>query len=110
MALRLVEVEPRDYTFVCTPTGDEPPEMIEHWLKLGDLLGSRILPLMVSTLDREIEKQGHIPNFRARWCTRILKIEPFARYLKALSPATSYVGIRFDEALREAGDYSQLEG
>jgi hypothetical protein len=30
--LRLAEVEPRDYVYVITPTG-ELPEMIAHWLK-----------------------------------------------------------------------------
>jgi 3'-phosphoadenosine 5'-phosphosulfate sulfotransferase (PAPS reductase)/FAD synthetase len=108
MALRLAEIEPRSYQYVCTPTGDEPPEMIEHWLHLGQLLGSKILPLMVSTLDDEIECQGHIPNFRQRWCTRMLKIEPFANYLRLQAPVTSYVGIRFDEPEREAGDYRSV--
>jgi len=31
MALWLVQNEPRDYEFICTPTGDELPEMIEYW-------------------------------------------------------------------------------
>jgi 3'-phosphoadenosine 5'-phosphosulfate sulfotransferase (PAPS reductase)/FAD synthetase len=110
MALRLAEIEPRTYQYVCTPTGDEPPEMIDHWLKLGELLGAKVLPLMASTLDREIEAQNHIPNFRQRWCTRMLKIEPFAKYLRSQSPVTSYVGIRFDEAEREAGDYRNVPG
>jgi len=110
MALRLAEVEPRNYIYVCTPTGDEPPEMIEHWLQLGNLLGSRVLPIMADTLDNLILKHKAIPNFRMRFCTRVLKIEPFVRYLKAVTPATSYVGVRFDEAEREAGDYSQVEG
>jgi len=54
MALRLVEVEPRDYTFVCTPTGDEPPTMIEHWIKVGKMLGKPIVPLMSQSLGRLI--------------------------------------------------------
>ena len=36
LALRLAEVEPRDYIYVCTPTGNEPPEMFAHWNKLGE--------------------------------------------------------------------------
>ncbi len=39
MALRLAEIEPRDYAYVITPTGNELPEMIAHWRKLMDLLG-----------------------------------------------------------------------
>lgn len=40
MALRLRELNPDvDYVYVCTPTGNELPEMWEHWRKLGQLLG-----------------------------------------------------------------------
>jgi 3'-phosphoadenosine 5'-phosphosulfate sulfotransferase (PAPS reductase)/FAD synthetase len=49
MALWLNENEPRDYTWVCTPTGDELPEMFEHWRKLGNLLGKKLLPIMAHT-------------------------------------------------------------
>ena len=35
LALRLAELEPREYVYVCTPTGDELPEMFAHWRKLG---------------------------------------------------------------------------
>ena len=31
LALLLKEREPRPYVYVCTPTGDELPEMFEHW-------------------------------------------------------------------------------
>ena len=31
MTLRLAKVEPRDYRYVITPTGDELPEMYDHW-------------------------------------------------------------------------------
>ena len=40
MALALKMFEPADYTFVCTPTGDELPEMDAHWLKLEGLLST----------------------------------------------------------------------
>ena len=36
LALRLAEIEPREYIYVCTPTGNEPPEMFAHW-KFGEL-------------------------------------------------------------------------
>src|SRR5271165_4717671 len=110
MALRLVQVEPLDYIFVCTPTGNEPPEMFDHWRRLGELLGSRIKPIIADTLDGLIQKQGALPNWRQRWCTRILKIEPYARFLQSIGECTSYVGIRIDEPEREAGDYSDIDG
>ena len=46
MALRLAELEPRDYTYVCTPTGDELPEMFQHWRGLAERLGKPLVPVM----------------------------------------------------------------
>ncbi len=109
MALRLAEVEPRDYLFVCTPTGNEPAKMFEHWLGLGQLLGSPILPITASTgLSGTIRAEGMIPNFRARFCTRIQKIEPYRAWLAANRPITSYVGLRADEEGRAGGAYGDI--
>lgn len=109
MALRLAEVEPRDYIYICTPTGDEPPEMFAHWRKLGQMLGRRIQPVTYRTgLDGLIREQGALPNWRQRWCTRVLKIEPYAAWLMKNSPAVSYVGLRSDEEEREGGDYADV--
>lgn len=114
MALRLAEVEPRDYVYVCTPTGNELPEMFAHWRGLGDLLGSRIVPVMAASLKGLIEKQNALPNWRQRWCTRMLKIEPFAAWLMERAvegyAITSYVGLRADEEEREGGDYTRVPG
>jgi hypothetical protein len=110
MALRLAEVEPNDYVYVCTPTGDEPPAMFAHWLHLGELLGSPILPIMGGTLVGLIEQQNALPNWRQRWCTRMLKIEPYARWLGQQGECTSYVGLRADEEEREGGDYASIPG
>lgn len=114
MALRLLEVEPREYVYVCTPTGNELPEMFAHWRLLGGLLGKPIIPVMGGTLDALIRKQGALPNWRQRWCTRMLKIEPYAAWLMQQSKAhdgiTSYVGLRADEEEREGGDYSAVPG
>lgn len=111
MALRLAEIEPRTYQFVCTPTGDEPPEMITHWKTLGDLLGQPVIPVNFrNSLDGLIEEQNALPNWRQRWCTRKLKIEPYAAWLQANAPAVSYVGLRADESEREGGDYLSIPG
>lgn len=108
MALRLAELEPRDYTYVCTPTGDEAPAMFAHWRHLGHLLGTPLTPVMGGTLNGLIEKQNALPNWRQRWCTRMLKIEPYAAWLMEHSPAVSYVGLRADEEDREGGDYKDV--
>lgn len=114
MALRLVEVDPQPYVFICTPTGNELDEMFKHWKKIGELLGSPITPIVANSLVNLIEVQKAIPNWRQRWCTRMLKIEPFAAYLKAQASrydrVVSYVGLRADEEEREGGDYANLTG
>lgn len=101
MALRLAEVEPRDYTYICTPTGNEPFEMVAHWVNLECLLRKPIIRITNGTLVQLIEKQGVLPSHRMRWCTRKLKIEPTVAYIKSNSPAILYVGLRADEEERK---------
>lgn len=110
MALRLAEVEPRDYVYVCTPTGNEPPAMFSHWRALGERLGAPITPIMSGSLVGLIERQQALPNWRQRWCTRMLKIEPYAAWLLEQGDCTSYVGLRADEPARAGGDYLEIPG
>ena len=42
---RLAEVEPRRYEYICTPTGDELPDMLAHWGRLESILGQPIIRL-----------------------------------------------------------------
>ena len=52
-----------------------------------------------------------VPNFQQRWCTRMLKIEPYAEWLTlqvVSGPVRSYVGLRADEEDREGGDYRDI--
>lgn len=108
LALRLAEVEPRAYQFVCTPTGDELPEMDAHWRRLEVLLGQPIIRLVAhGGLNNLIQLQGALPNWRQRWCTRMLKIEPFRAFLVKCAPAVSYVGLRADEPGRAGGTYDE---
>lgn len=109
LALRLAELEPRDYAYVCTPTGDELPEWFQHMTRLGALLGKPVIPIMGGSLKGLVEKWNAIPNWRQRWCTRKLKIEPFAAFLmQQPKPVTCYVGLRADEEEREGGDYAKV--
>jgi len=110
MALRLQEVEPGDYTYICTPTGNELPEMFAHWRLLGERLGSRVVPVGRRTLASEIAEQKALPNWRQRWCTRRIKIEPFADYLATVAPAVAFVGLRADEEERQGGVYDSVPG
>lgn len=112
LALRLREVEPRDYEYLITPTGNELPEMNEHWRRLETLLGKPLTvlkPFPGDGLLALIQQQNALPNFRQRWCTRILKIEPTIAWLKANSPCIQYVGLRADEDER-VGIYGDIPG
>lgn len=103
LALRLAETEPRDYEYICNETGDELPEMRAHWKKLEGILGKPIIPVTYpGGLNALIDEIGMLPNFRARWCTRILKIEPTIAYFSQLPQGSVlYVGLRADEEERK---------
>lgn len=115
MSVMLKEREPRTYNYICTPTGDELPEMFEFWRWLGsdEALGRRLIPIMNGTLKSVVAGQGTLPNFRRRFCTRILKIEPYRKFLiehAAQGPIVSYVGLRADEPGRAGGAFADIEG
>lgn len=112
LALRLAEIEPRDYTYLYTPTLNEPEAMVAHWDRLGKLLGKPLVTVSKMSLAGLIYRQKALPNWRQRWCTRMLKIEPYAAWLldQPQKVKFSYVGIRADEPERESGDYSEIPG
>ena len=106
LALRLKEVEPREYVYVCTPTGDELPPMLAHWRFLESRLG-RILQVSASKdLKALCDAEKALPSWRMRFCTPRLKIQPMQRWIDhQLAPVTLYVGLRADEEGREGGIY-----
>lgn len=111
MALHLAEVEPDEYEYCITPTGRELPVMFAHWQKLECLLGKSLTRIPGPTLLDRIKQYRTLPNFRMRYCTREVKIEPFMAYVAANSPAVCYVGIRFDEVEdREGTNWNGVEG
>lgn len=112
LALRLAEVEPAtDWEYLITPTGDELPEMVDRWQRLEMLLGKPFIRLTAHnrTLNDLIQLQGALPNFRQRWCTRMLKIEPTIAWCVRNAPVLMHVGLRADEETRQGiyGDYVQ---
>lgn len=112
LALRLAETEPRDYIYVCTPTGRELPPMVEHWMKLEKLLGKPIIRHRAkASMAGLVYGMKALPNWRMRWCTRMLKIEPFEDFIAERMPCTVYVGIRADETEeREGVAWEQIGG
>lgn len=98
MALRLAEAEPRQYTYVCTPTGDEPKDLFAHFDRLEVLLGKPITRLQHPLgLRGIIRQQKCLPNHQRRFCTRLLKAEPYVDWLEQLTPCVAYIGLRADE-------------
>jgi 3'-phosphoadenosine 5'-phosphosulfate sulfotransferase (PAPS reductase)/FAD synthetase len=64
-------------------------------------------------LNALIEKQNALPNHRQRWCTRMLKIEPYRKWMETQADyrnVVSYVGLRYDEPGRAGGYYDDIDG
>ncbi len=105
LALRLSEVEPRDYTYLCTPTGDELPPMAAHWQKLENILDAPIIrvkhPLpKYRDLKSVCHAEKALPSWRMRFCTRILKIEAAEAFYAESGSYTAFIGLRADEESR----------
>lgn len=98
MAIRLKELNPTiNFEYVITPTGDELPEMEEHWEKLQGILGT-FKSLGDLDIFQLMDREQMLPNYMARFCPRVLKIEPFVDYMDSLPPdSVLYVGLRADE-------------
>lgn len=88
--------EKMEYFF--SDTGAELTEVYQYLEKLEAYLGKQITRL---SSDRPFEHwlkmhNDFLPSARQRWCTRVLKIQPFEQHVKD-DPVISYVGIRADE-------------
>lgn len=99
-----------EYEYVFSDTGAELPETYEYFERLENVLGKKIVRITALELLNVSERHGrtpfdivlyehfsgYLPNPRARWCTRMLKIHPFENYIGS-DKAYSYIGIRADE-------------
>lgn len=111
LALWLKENEPRNYQYVWTPTGNELPEMLEHIIRLRDLLNAPVLPVTTGIgLIEQTKRERMLPNPHARWCTRKLKLVPYYRWLAEHKPCISYVGLRADEEERQGMVFQHGDG
>ena len=111
MALHLQELGEATYRFCITPTGRELPPMVEHWKHLECLLGQELIRIPAPSLVDLILKYKALPNWRMRWCTRQIKIEPFMAYAAASAPAVCYGGLRSDEGEdRDGTNWNGVEG
>ena len=110
MALRLKELFPeKDFIFFCTPTGDELPELVDHWTHLEEILQQELVRVRHKyTLNELILEFNALPNWRQRWCTRMLKIETAIAFYRQFEDVTAYIGLRADEEERVGGVYGGL--
>ena len=91
-----------------TDTGSELPEVYEFLYKLEGFLGREIIRLnSEKNFDYYLEQFNYyLPSPTSRWCTRVLKIEPFKKWVKPDInkgiKINNFVAIRSDEAHRNA--------
>lgn len=90
---RVAEME-----YVFCDTDKELPETYEYLDKLQFFLGKKITRLRDDRgFDHWLQVYGgYLPSSNMRWCTRMLKIKPFEKYVGE-DEVMMYVGIRADE-------------
>lgn len=98
------------FEYVFSDTGVELPETYDYLERLENVLGIEIKKVSALEMFDVEEKPGRnafdvalyehfagfLPSPRARWCTRVMKIAPFERFV-GTDRAYSYIGIRADE-------------
>src|SRR3954466_10037749 len=84
--------------YIFHDTDKELPETYEYLYRLEAILGKKIVKTTADMgFDQWLEIYGGvIPSNHRRWCTRMLKLMPFERYVGD-APVFNYVGIRADE-------------
>lgn len=108
MVLRMAELG-EEFSCLFTPTGNELPELLIHLHKVIDLIDRPLVEPPNKSLEYWIDFHQALPNFRMRWCTRQIKIEPCIEFLKKHPGSTLSVGLRADEETRIGlyGDYAK---
>lgn len=95
-----------DFRLLFTDTGAEDPCIYPSLDRLEVYLGRRI-ERVLPPLDmwQLLDKYGgYLPSSQSRWCTRMVKAEPFKQWLEQFNGQTKwvFVGIRADEQTRLA--------
>lgn len=88
-----------DMEYVFCDTEKELSETYEYLERLEAYLGRPIVTLKHDGRgfdDLLSVRRGFLPSARMRWCTELLKLKPFERYIGD-DPTVSYLGIRADE-------------
>lgn len=112
LALYMRDKHPdRQFEYVFCDTHKELPEVYEYLARVEAYLGQSITRLSSGLDERGFDHYlklygGYLPSAQMRWCTRLLKIEPFEKHVGD-DPVVLYVGIRADE--RRSGYISTKE-
>lgn len=94
-----------DFKYYFTDTGKELDETYQLIDNLESYLGIKIDRLKDEKIQSTGEDpfdyyfksfRGYLPSPQARWCTSLMKLKPFEKFVKG-QPTVSYVGIRGDE-------------
>jgi len=102
LALYMRDRQPdRNFEYVFCDTHKELPETYEYLARIEAYLGKPITRLSSGFGERGFDHYlklygGYLPSPKMRWCTRLLKIEPFEKHVGD-DPTFLYVGIRADE-------------
>lgn len=89
--------------YVFCDTEQELPETYEYIDRLEAYLGKKIVRLIHDGggFNELLQaRRGFLPSVQVRWCTELLKIRPFEKFV-GNDPCYSYVGIRADELHRK---------
>lgn len=87
-----------DIEYFFCDTGSELREVYDYLDRLEDYLAKPIERLSSGRdFDHHLKRfNGYLPAPHARWCTRVMKIEPLEAFVGD-DPCVSYIGIRADE-------------
>ncbi len=102
LALYMRERHPEiDMEYVFCDTHKELQETYEYLTKIEAFLGKPVVRLSSGLGERGFDHyldvyRGYLPSPSMRWCTKMLKIEPFEKHVGD-NPVRLYVGIRADE-------------
>ncbi len=107
LAIYLHEKYPQiDFSYYYTDTGKELDETYQLLENIEIYLGKKIEKLVAHDAKASSENpfdffyksfRGYVPSATARWCTNMMKLQPFEQYIGTEIPTLSYVGIRGDE-------------
>ena len=80
-----------------TRTGNELPGVLEFIHRITEDVGATLITPRGPTLSYLIYQMRAVPNWRMRWCTRMIKIMPVLVWAKRNPDTTMLVGLRADE-------------